>query len=45
VKRFAIPAPSVAELERLNPTRIFLLGGPRVVSTATEGGLERYTLH
>jgi putative cell wall-binding protein len=44
VKQASIPAPSVAELERLNPSRIFLLGGPRVVSKATEGGLERYTL-
>jgi putative cell wall-binding protein len=44
VKKAAIPAPSATELERLNPQRIVLLGGPQMVSTATEGGLRRYTL-
>ena len=43
VKKASIPAASVAELNRLNPTRIVLLGGPQVVSKATEGGLLRYT--
>jgi putative cell wall-binding protein len=43
VKKASIPAASVTELNRLNPTRIVLLGGPAVVSTATEGGLLRYT--
>ena len=43
VQETAIPSPSVAELNRLNPSRIVLLGGVSVISRATEGGLLRYT--
>lgn len=43
VRASDIPASSAAELDRLNPTRIVLLGGQRVVSVATERALVRYT--
>jgi putative cell wall-binding protein len=45
VKRTKITGPSGTELERLNPTRIVLLGGPAVVSTTIESALRPYTLH
>ena len=38
-----IPASSAAELDRLNPSRIIVLGGPRVISTGTEAGLRAFT--
>jgi putative cell wall-binding protein len=39
-----IPAASAAELERLNPARIIVLGGPGVISKGTEAGLRGFTL-
>jgi putative cell wall-binding protein len=44
VKGASIPAPSAAELERLNPARIIVLGGPSVISGATEANLRQFTL-
>lgn len=40
----SIPAASAAELERLNPSRIIVLGGPGVISKGTEEGLRGFTL-
>ncbi|MFN2419695.1 MAG: cell wall-binding repeat-containing protein [Candidatus Limnocylindria bacterium] len=40
-----IPASSAAELDRLNPTRIVLLGGPSVISVSTENALAQYTFN
>ena len=39
VRRGFIPDPSISELDRLNPRRIYLLGGPNVVSMEVEAGL------
>ncbi len=39
----SIPAETAAELSRLNPGRIVVLGGPNVVSDAVKNGLDRYT--
>ncbi len=40
----SIPAPIIAELERLNPRRIVILGGPNSVSTGVEGQLARFVV-
>ena len=45
VRLGAIPSESVTELDRLNPNRIYVIGGPKVITTATEGGLVRYTMN
>ena len=37
-----IPDSVAAELRRLAPKRIWLLGGPAAVSTAVEAGLEQF---
>ncbi|WP_310796066.1 cell wall-binding repeat-containing protein [Herbiconiux gentiana] len=42
VTKDGIPAPIAAELERLSPYRIVLLGGPNAVSDAVETQLESY---
>ena len=39
----SIPAPSGAELDRLNPNRIIMLGGPGVLSLAVQDALRSYT--
>jgi putative cell wall-binding protein len=41
--RDTIPPATAAELARLHPTRIFVLGGPSVVSEAVEAALSAYT--
>jgi putative cell wall-binding protein len=38
-----IPGPTAAELDRLNPKKIVILGGSAVVSPAIAGALDRYT--
>lgn len=43
VRGSSIPAPSSSELGRLNPARIVMLGGPRVISTAVEAALVQFT--
>ena len=43
VKWGAIPPATVTELDRLDPARIILLGGPQVVSAPTERGLVPFT--
>jgi putative cell wall-binding protein len=43
VRTDAIPAPIAAELARLAPGRIVVLGGPSVVSGAVESALHGYT--
>ncbi|MGA1835737.1 cell wall-binding repeat-containing protein [Herbiconiux sp. 11R-BC] len=40
----SIPAPIIAELERLNPGRIVILGGPNSVSTGVEEQLARFVV-
>jgi putative cell wall-binding protein len=42
VRAAFVPGPSATELERLNPARIILLGGPRVVSQAVFNALFAY---
>jgi putative cell wall-binding protein len=39
----SVPAETAAELSRLNPGRIVVLGGPNVVSDAVKDALGRYT--
>lgn len=43
VKTGEIPGPIAAELRRLAPRRIFVLGGPSAVSSAVEAALRGYT--
>jgi glucose/arabinose dehydrogenase/putative cell wall-binding protein len=43
VTRTTIPASTAAELDRLNPGRIVVLGGTGAVSAAVEGALDAYT--
>jgi putative cell wall-binding protein len=43
VRTDAIPASTAAELKRLQPARIVVLGGPGSVSSAVADGLDRYT--
>jgi putative cell wall-binding protein len=45
VRLGAIPSASATELDRLDPIRIYVVGGPKVISTATEGGLARYAIN
>ena len=45
VRRDSIPARSAAELDRLNPSRLILLGGPQVVSQAVASSLARYAVN
>ena len=42
VRRAAVPGATASELERLNPARIVLLGGPRVVDQAVFNALFAY---
>ncbi|MGZ8512860.1 MAG: cell wall-binding repeat-containing protein [Candidatus Limnocylindria bacterium] len=42
VRSGSVPGPSATELERLNPARIILLGGPRVVSQGVLNALFAY---
>ncbi|MDQ2673031.1 MAG: cell wall-binding repeat-containing protein, partial [Chloroflexota bacterium] len=39
VRTVGVPSPSSTELERLNPARIIVLGGPRVVNQAVFNSL------
>ena len=43
VRGTAIPPSSAGELDRLNPTRIILLGGPSVITTSVEEALGAFT--
>ena len=43
VKPGEIPAATAAELDRLDPQRIYVLGGPGAVSDAVAAGLQPYT--
>ena len=43
VRRTSIPQPVAAELDRLDPGRILVLGGPGVISDAVAGALGAYT--
>ncbi|MEO7295235.1 MAG: cell wall-binding repeat-containing protein, partial [Candidatus Limnocylindria bacterium] len=45
VKAGLIPTRSATELDRLNPSRIVLLGGPEVVSKAVENALVPFTVN
>ena len=45
VRAGSMPARSAAELDRLNPSRIVLLGGPNVVSKAVENALAPFTVN
>jgi len=45
VKAGSIPTRSATELDRLNPSRIVLLGGPNVVSKAVENALVPFTVN
>ncbi len=45
VRRDSIPARSAGELDRLNVSRLILLGGPQIVGQAVAGALARYTGH
>jgi hypothetical protein len=40
VQQNAIPAPTLAELNRLQPPKIVIVGGPAVISAGVEGQLE-----
>ncbi|HEX7195295.1 MAG TPA: cell wall-binding repeat-containing protein [Candidatus Limnocylindria bacterium] len=42
VRPDSIPARSAAELDRLDPRRLILLGGPQVINQAVASGLARY---
>jgi glucose/arabinose dehydrogenase/putative cell wall-binding protein len=42
VQKGAIPSATRTELDRLNPQRIFVLGGTSVISEAVRNGLEAY---
>jgi putative cell wall-binding protein len=43
VQGASIPPSSAAELDRLNPNRIIVLGGPAVISMAVQNALRAYT--
>ncbi|WP_291040285.1 cell wall-binding repeat-containing protein [Herbiconiux sp.] len=42
IQKDAIPAPVAAQLDRLNPYRIVVLGGPNTLSEAVQSQLETY---
>lgn len=42
VRASAIPAAAAAELERLNPARIYIVGGPSVIGMGVQAGLAAY---
>jgi putative cell wall-binding protein len=42
IQKDAIPAPAAAQLDRLNPYRIVVLGGPNTLSEAVQTQLESY---
>jgi putative cell wall-binding protein len=43
VRGSSIPASTAAELDRLNPARIIMLGGPSVIDTGVQNALRSYT--
>ncbi len=42
VRAVGVPGPSAGELDRLNPSRIVVLGGPRVISQAVFNAMAAY---
>lgn len=43
VRASSIPAPSSSELDRLNPHRVIIIGGPSVVNMAVQAALRQFT--
>jgi hypothetical protein len=44
VKQNTIPSQTVAELKRLNPEKIYVVGGPAVIADSVVNQLKQYTL-